>query len=136
MKAMIDTNVILDVLLKRGSFFQDSSNVLKKVSMGFHEYISAAAVTDIYYIAYKELRDKEKVKSLIKKLLQIVRVENVNEADILAALDSDWSDFEDSVQNAIAENNEYDLIITRNPSDYKKSQIQVLTPKELLESAY
>lgn len=136
MKAMIDTNVILDVLLKRGAFFQDSSNVLKKVSMGFHEYISAAAVTDIYYIAYKELRDKEKVKSLIKKLLQIVRVENVNEADILAALDSDWSDFEDSVQNAIAENNEYDLIITRNPSDYKKSQIQVLTPKELLESAY
>lgn len=136
MKAMIDTNVILDVLLKRGSFFQDSSNVLKKVSMGFHEYISAAAVTDIYYIAYKELRDKEKVKSLIKKLLQIVRVENVNEADILAALDSDWSDFEDSVQNAITENNEYDLIITRNPSDYKKSQIQVLTPKELLESAY
>ena len=53
--------------------------------------------------------------------------------NILSALDSEWKDFEDSVQNAVAEVHDYDCIITRNKNDYKKSNLKVFTPEEFLK---
>ena len=102
--------------------------ILKSISL-----ISASAITDIYYIAYREIRDKQNVKNLIKTLLKVVHVAEVSESDILSALDSDWTDFEDSVQNSVAESHEYDAIITRNKGDYKKSSVKVFFPSEFIE---
>ena len=58
---------------------------------------------------------------------------NVSEENILIALNSVWRDFEDSIQNAVAECHNYDAIITRNKSDYKKSNLNIFSPKEFLE---
>ena len=52
---------------------------------------------------------------------------------ILTALNSDWTDFEDCVQNAVAESHDYAAIITRNKNDYKKSNLKVFSPAEFLE---
>nr|WP_314994367.1 PIN domain-containing protein [uncultured Treponema sp.] len=133
MQVLIDTNVILDVLLNRNPFVQDAVKILKIPEDNMQKFVSASAVTDIYYIAYQEIRDKIKVKDLIKTLLQVVHVADVAEANILAALNSDWSDFEDSVQNSVAESHNYDVIITRNKGDYNKSNLQLFSPKEFLE---
>lgn len=132
MQILIDTNVILDVLLNRESFAQDAVKLLKLPASDVQKYVSASAITDIYYIARQEIRDKQLVKELIKKVLKIVKVADVSESVILSALDSDWADFEDSVQNAVAEVHDFDVIITRNQSDYKKSNLKVLSPKEFL----
>ena len=64
MRALIDTNVVLDVLLRREPFVQDAAKVLKTVGRGAEEYVSASAVTDIYYIARRELKDKARAKNL------------------------------------------------------------------------
>ena len=132
MQILIDTNVILDVLLNRDSFVQDAVKILKLPASDVQKYVSASAITDIYYIARQEIRDKQLVKELIKTVLKVVRVADVSENIILSALDSDWADFEDSVQNAVAEFHDFDVIITRNQSDYKKSNLKVLSPKEFL----
>ena len=84
-------------------------------------------------MAYQELRDKQFVRELLKKLLSIIHVACVSEENILTALDSDWSDFEDSVQNAVAESQNYDAVITRNKNDYKKSMLNVFSPNEFLD---
>ena len=133
MQVLIDTNVILDVLLNRNPFVQDAVKILKIPEDNMQKFVSASAVTDIYYIAYQEIRDKIKVKDLIKTLLQVVHVADVAEVNILAALNSDWTDFEDSVQNSVAESHNYDVIITRNKGDYNKSNLQLFSPKEFLE---
>ena len=130
MQIMVDTNVVLDVLLNRPTFVQDSATILRAASDNIQEFITASAVTDIYYIARKELKDSLQTKSLIRNLLQVVHVASVSEVDVWAALDSNWKDFEDSVQNAVAEHQRFDYIITRNPSDYKNSSLPVLTPQE------
>ena len=130
MQIMVDTNVVLDVLLNRPAFVQDSATILRAASDNIQEFITASAVTDIYYIARKELKDSLQTKSLIRNLLQVVHVASVSEVDVWAALDSNWKDFEDSVQNAVAEHQRFDYIITRNPSDYKNSSLPVLTPQE------
>ena len=56
MRILIDTNVILDVLLKRSSFYETAIEVLKLSARDdIQEFVSASAITDIYYIAYKNL---------------------------------------------------------------------------------
>ena len=54
MKVLIDTNIVLDVLLRRADFFDASYNVLKLSTldkMGI--FVTANAITDIYYILHR-----------------------------------------------------------------------------------
>ena len=133
MKILIDTNIVLDVMLKREPFYELSLQILgltKKDDIA--EYVSASAITDIYYLAYRQLRDKGKVKKLMKELLTVVSVASVSEQEIENALSLEWTDFEDSVQYSVAYLQEMDGIVTRNPSDYKEAKIKIWTPEELL----
>lgn len=97
------------------------------------EYISASAITDIYYIAYRQLRDKTIVRNMIKTLLSIVSIACVTEQEIAEALELEWSDFEDSVQYAVAYLNEMDGIVTRNAADYKRAELSVWSPEQIVK---
>lgn len=131
---MIDTNVVLDVLLKREPFYAVSADVLKLAQQDdIREYVSASAITDIYYIAHKHLKDKTAAKQLLERLLMVVSVAAVSEREITTALELGWNDFEDSVQYSIALLNEMDGVVTRNPADYKDTKIPVLQPAEMLQ---
>ena len=134
MKLLIDTNILLDVLLKREPFYYKAVEVLELVQYdNVQEYVSAAAVTDIYYIAYKYLKDKELVRQLLKRLMGIVSIAAVSEKEIEEALELAWNDFEDSVQYAAALLNEMDGIVTRNPKDYKRADMKVWSPEQVLQ---
>ena len=134
MKLLIDTNVILDVLLKREPFYEVAVDVLKLAERDdVREYISASAVTDIYYIAYRQLKEKAAVKELLKRLLMVVSVAAVSEREIISALELAWSDFEDSVQYSVALLNEMDGLVTRNPGDYVDADIPIWEPKQALQ---
>ena len=134
MKLLIDTNVLLDVLLKREPFYEASADVLKLTQRDdVREYISASAVTDIYYIAHRQLKDKAAVKELLKRLLMVVSVAAVSEREIVSALELVWSDFEDSVQYSVALLNKMDGLVTRNPADYADADIAIWEPKQILQ---
>ena len=134
MKLLIDTNILLDVLLKKESFYYKAVEVLELVQYdNVQEYVSAAAVTDIYYIAYKYLKDKELVRQLLKRLMGIVSIAAVSEKEIEEALELAWNDFEDSVQYVVALLNEMDGIVTRNPKDYKRADMKVWSPEQVLQ---
>lgn len=50
MKCLIDTNVILDVLLKREPFYNDSASVLTLSGQeDITLYVTASSITDILY---------------------------------------------------------------------------------------
>lgn len=136
MHVLIDTNVVLDVLLDRPLFVDAAIAILSIPESIVYKYISASAITDIYYVAYKELRDKQKVKDIIKRLLSLIHIADVSEETIVFALESDWNDFEDSVQNAVAESHNFDVIITRNLADFKNSNLNILSPKDFLKFIY
>lgn len=132
MKLLIDTNVILDVLLRREPFFKAAIDVLNLAQRAdVQEYVSASAITDIYYIANKQIKDRPAVRNLLKRLLKIVTIATVSENEIRNALDLEWADFEDSVQYSVALINEMDGIVTRNPSDYHESNIQIWLPEQV-----
>ena len=134
MKLLIDTNVVLDVLLKREPFFKAATEVLNLAQRSdVREYVSASAITDIYYIARRQMKDHAAVKDLLKRLLMVVSVAAVSGQEIENALSLAWTDFEDSVQYSVALLNEMDGIVTRNPADYQGSNIQIWLPEQLLE---
>ncbi len=54
-KALIDTNIVLDIALKRQPFFEHSSKVFDAIDDHLLKaYISAISITDIYYIVSKQ----------------------------------------------------------------------------------
>lgn len=133
MKYLIDTNIILDVLLKRKPFYNDSVEVLNLSGQkDINLYVTASSITDIYYIAYQTLRNKEEVREMLVKLLKIVLIAGVSGEEIRNALELTWKDFEDSLQYSVALLQEMDGIVTRNPSDYKEAEMKVWNPKDFL----
>ena len=134
MKLLIDTNVVLDVLLRREPFFRTAAEVLSLTQRDeVREYVSASAITDIYYIANKQMKDRDAVRDLLKRLLMVVSVAAVSEREIQNALNLAWGDFEDSVQYSVALLNEMDGIVTRNPSDYQEANMRIWLPEQTLE---
>ena len=133
MKILIDTNIVLDVLLKRDSFYKSSLEILELAQKdGIDEFVSASAITDIYYIANKQLHNKEIVSELILNLLKIVHIAGINDEEINYALKLGWKDFEDAVQYSSATSIKADCIVTRNVLDYKYATIPVYEPKDAL----
>ena len=135
MKILLDTNVVLDVLLDREPFKEDSLNAMKDaLEKGHLLYLSASAVTDIFYVLRKAIQSKQSALGHLQTLLKIVSIASVNEKIILNAFKSQVSDFEDAVVDETASSNGIDLILTRNSKDFRKANTKVMTPTEYLES--
>jgi predicted nucleic acid-binding protein len=133
MNVLIDTNVILDILLRRDPHYENAARINVLSEKGYiRSYISASAATDIFYVVKKELKDKDRALELFKKLLITTRIASVTEAGIHEALELKWDDFEDAVQYVAGQNISAEYIITRNPKDFAGSEITVLSPGEFL----
>ncbi|GHS86012.1 twitching motility protein PilT [Campylobacterota bacterium] len=133
MKALIDTNVILDVLLRRDPFYNDSRAVFDLVEQRkYTGCVSSSAMTDIFYFLYKAHRDINKVYASMDDLASIFTIAPVLESTINNALALRWKDFEDAVQYAAAERLAVDYIVTRNPADFSSSSIEVVTPDQFI----
>ena len=132
MKVLIDTNVTLDIMLKRRDY-TDAFTVFKlaeeKIISGF---VSASAITDIFFLSKNDL-GKKSAKEALKNLLQVFKPATVTDSHIFQALDLDWNDFEDSVQYIVGESLAVDYIVTRNTRDYSPSSITAVTPQEFIE---
>ena len=68
-------------------------------------------------------------------LISITEILVINKDSILQALNSDFKDFEDALQNYSAEiNGNISIIITRNLKDYKNSSLSVMSPENYLKT--
>lgn len=120
-KILFDTNIILDVALKRIPFFNDAFKLFELIDeKRITGIITATTVTDIYFISKKEKGHQEAIQFL-NNLIEVVDIIGVDKAVILNALDLGLPDFEDAVQISAAEFNEIKTIITRNKSDFLNS---------------
>lgn len=136
MKLLIDTNVILAMVLKRGGC-DISMDLFRKVKeIGASAYITASSVTDIFYIIRKETHDTNRTYVIMENIFKLVAVLSVTEKDILDAFGEKWKDFEDCVQYMTGKNNRMDYIITANSKDYAGDLLPVRTPAAWLQNVY
>lgn len=132
-KVFIDTDVVLDVALAREPFFEYSKGILILAENGIvFGNTSSNCIANIYYILRKAGNDK-KARKFLLQILKYLNVIAIEHQDIIKALKSDFSDFEDAVQNCTAVKYDCDYIITRNVNDYKESGLRVCLPFDYLK---
>jgi len=133
MKVLLDTNIIIDVLEQRKPFFKDSYKLIQLGLQGKLEtVISAGAVTDVYYVISRSIRDANKAKEKIIALTTLISICDTTTGDINTALTLNISDFEDAVVTAIAKRERVDYIITRNETDFTDSFVPAINPNQFL----
>src|ERR1035438_6719178 len=127
----LDTNVIIDVLANREPFSNFASRLLDYGDKGkINIYISALSYSNIYYILRKTCSHKEMI-SILKDVQAISTTIDVTGDIIQEAIDSPLKDFEDAIQlNTALSNKKIQAIVTRDPKDFKNSDISILTPEE------
>jgi len=137
MEVLIDTNVALDVILNNAGFVTNNRVILELAEQKrFIGYISASAITDIFYISQKRL-GKKIARESINHLLHIFSPATVTGDNIYQALNLEWEDFEDSVQYVIGESFSVDYIVTRNTKDFtadilSDASINIVTPEQFI----
>jgi predicted nucleic acid-binding protein len=132
-KILVDTDVILDFFFDRKPFSENSTTILNLCENNIIEgYVTPVIISNIYYLLRRTAKH-EKVIEKLKLLLTILNVLKMDKSTIEKALNSDFKDFEDALQNFSAVNfGEIEAIITRNIKDYKRSEIGVLTPESFV----
>lgn len=131
-RLLFDVNVILDVLLDRAPHADIASEVWGCVEDGGAAgLLSAHAVTTIHYLNAKEVGPKAGGQTT-DSLLSVFDVAAVDRQVLLSAIGLGWKDFEDAVTAAAAQRAKCDALVTRNPDDFKRSPVRVLTPAEAL----
>ena len=131
---LLDTNVILDFLLKREPNDREAQTVIKEIVDGrVQGYITASMVTDIFYLLQK-INGKATALASLVDLLIIIDVLTVTRDDIYAVLSSGWDDLEDALQAHVAIRGGIDAIVTRNIKDYQNAQnIDIVLPHDFIQ---
>ena len=134
MKALIDTNIVLDVFLARKSFVNQAVEIFSMIERSEIEgYLCATTITTVHYLLSRSLPEKQAHRAL-HKLMELFEIAPVNRSVIEEALSSKISDFEDAVIEKAGQLVGVDAIITRNTKDFKKATVKVLDPAEFLAS--
>jgi predicted nucleic acid-binding protein len=130
---LIDTDVLLDFLYERESFCENSAKILNLCDLNkISGWLTPVILSNVYYILRKSYSHNEVVVKLLE-LLKMLNILSMNKDTVLLALNSEFTDFEDALQNYAAEYNcNINFIITRNIKDYKNSSLEVLTPNDFL----
>ncbi len=132
MKILLDTNIVLDILLKREKFFLRSREIFILVEEKKVEgFLSASSFTTIYYLISKYLSKKEADES-IEILLKLFDVTYLDKNIIKNAVENNGVDFEDSVIYTSAYYEGIDYIITRDKRGFKNSKVECLNPNNFL----
>ncbi len=132
----IDTDVILDVLLNRKEFFDDSSAIFQQFEKGeVSLFTSTSIIINAQYVGQKQI-GKDKCRLAISYLLNYFLIKEADITLLKKAYKSRFSDIEDAIQYYTASQDEsIDCFITRNTKDFREgeSKIQVLTPAQFLK---
>ena len=133
-KILIDTDVILDFFFDRKPFSENSAIILSMCERKQIEgFVTPVIISNVYYLL-RRTAQHDKVIEKLKQLLTITQVLQMNRQVIEDALNSEFKDFEDALQNFSAvKNGGIEAIITRNVKDFKKSEIGILTPESFVK---
>jgi predicted nucleic acid-binding protein len=133
-RALIDTNIIVDVIERREPFFGDSYAVIRLAAEGKLDAVTpAGSIADAYYIIRKSGKNAAEAKDAIAKLLQLVSTCDTAASDVTVALTLGVSDFEDAILAATAKREKAEFIITRNERDFSRSPVPALSPTDFLK---
>ena len=97
MNVLFDTCIIIDALQDQGDFSEPAQQLFRLVaSERINGFITAKSITDIHYLMHSYFHDKAKTLSVLLRLMSLFRIIDTSASDVLLALNSAMSDYEDA----------------------------------------
>ena len=134
MKPFVDTNVILEQILKRRRF-KIARELFRELAIQDMDIcVSYLTMANMAYVLRKG-RKKEQLHETLKEIQECVKIFNCTERQWKRATGYGIvKDFEDLLQYMCAKDHKCDAIITFNKKDFKFStDIYIYTPQEYLD---
>jgi predicted nucleic acid-binding protein len=128
MKIFIDTNIFLDLILKREGY-KDAMQILNACGIKrFDGYVADITLLNIDYIANKQVTD---LKKFIKTIIDVMEVVGADNHLFSKALELDNSDLEDNVQYVCAKETMCEVIVS-NDKKFYRGRVEVLRSDEFV----
>ncbi|MCL1926776.1 MAG: PIN domain-containing protein [Syntrophorhabdaceae bacterium] len=133
-KALLDTNVVLDALAAREPFYAEAESIfLLAAEEKFKGFITANSITDIHYLIKKNTSEAA-AREALRNLLHIFAVVDINAKDCEKSLESPVDDYEDALIVVCASKIDADYIITRDEDFLRtRSPVAVIAPSGFLK---
>lgn len=132
MRLFVDTNVLLDVLARREPFYAAAAAIWSLAERGeAHAMVSAISFNNVYYIV-RRAEGRAQAQKALRLIRDVFDSVPPDRQIINQAIDANMNDFEDAVQFHSAIRAKAACLVTRNPGDFPKSALPILTPEEFL----
>lgn len=120
MRVLLDTNIVLDFVLARQTFFTEADTIFVKLQNNeFEAFVSPITPINVFYTTRKE-KDKATAFAAIEELLKLVKISRCDNSIFQSALTLNFNNYEDAV-------------VTRNARDYKNAALAVYSPTDFLQ---
>lgn len=94
MRALLDTCVIVDALQNREPFCKDAQTIfLLSANRQFEGFLTAKAVTDIYYLTHRQTHSDKDTRGILTKLFALFHLLDTSAMDIRNAISAEVSEF-------------------------------------------
>jgi predicted nucleic acid-binding protein len=133
-RVYLDTNVLLDLLGEREPFYNSIAQIATLADQKKLEIVvSPISFATVNYFLSK-FEGISVAKDKLRKFKVLCEISIIDETIIEKGLNSNFEDFEDSLQYFCAVNSECEVIITRNAKDFKNSLLPVMSAEEFIKS--
>lgn len=133
-RALIDINVLLDVLAHRVPFADSAGHVWSAVESGrVRGLVSANSFTTVYYLLRRASNHSTAFRA-VKLVRDVFEIIPVDAQVIQQAIESPMGDFEDAVQYHSAVRSRADCIVTRDVRHFRGAELPVIVPGAFLAS--
>jgi predicted nucleic acid-binding protein len=131
MRAYVDTNILVDLVLSRQEFLPNAQRVFAIGYAGEAQLVvSALSFVNTVYLGRKYKYPMDDVLSKLRMIADFVDVADLSGQNVVDMLTSGWRDYEDATQYRSAIDEQADCIVTRNKKDFKAGTLPVLSPVE------
>ena len=133
---LLDTDVLIDVALDRLPHAEEATEVLDRLQRGPKKaFVAWHTLSNFYYLVAPR-RTGIGAREFVEHLTRFVAVIPSGTDAIKYAAGLPMADFEDAMQVAAARACGARYIITRNVSDFRRSPIPALTPRDALDTLF
>jgi predicted nucleic acid-binding protein len=130
MRALLDINVELDVVIDRRPFVNDSKAVLDRHDAGkFQGALAATTLPIVFYVVRKQ-KNLQEARNAVQVLLQRFEICPVTDSVLSSAFQKSIPDFEDAVQDQAAAHAGIAVIVTRDPAGFAGSSLRIVEPAQ------
>lgn len=131
-RAFLDTNVLLDALLRRAGWQEARQSLDWGQPPERSVWLTWSSVATAAYFLGKRGDSPDEIRAKMRWLRSAVNMCGGDSEIFDRALELPMDDFEDAMQSAFAESCGADVIITRNLTDFAASPVPAMSPEAFL----